>query len=104
MSKVLKPTVGRTLADYNSGAGNLWIAFWEDSCVKLYTPDGDETRTVRVPAKCVTCVAFAGRHLTSLILTTARPLIGESPKSDQGGQLFRFETDVMGMPTNEFDG
>ena len=93
-----------SMADIHSRDGNLCIAMWEDSCAKLYDPDGKEIRIVKVPAKCVTCPTFAGRDLDHLILTTARPLIGQSPKDDQGGQLFRVDIGVVGIPNNVFDG
>ena len=88
----------------NSREGNLWVAMWENGTAKLYTPGGKEIMTVNVPAKCVTCPGFVGRELKNLVLTTARPLIGESPSGDQGGNLFCFETAVAGMPTNAFNG
>lgn len=77
---------------------------WNDGCVKVYTPDGQETLTIDVPAKCVTCPAWTGVGLNTLCVTTAQPLIGEVVSGDQGGTLFNLSTSRKGLPLNEFAG
>jgi len=50
----------------------LWNAEWGAARVRRYTPDGVLDRSIAVPAKNPTCVAFGGRHLDDLFITSAR--------------------------------
>ncbi len=50
----------------------LWNAEWGAARVRRYTPDGLLDRSIAVPAKNPTCVAFGGRHLEDLFITSAR--------------------------------
>ncbi len=53
-------------------AGNYWSAQYEGRCVLRYSPQGEVTGMVHVPAKRVTMVAFGGPELRTLYITTAR--------------------------------
>ena len=51
--------------------GFIWSAQWYGGCVVRYDPAGVVERKILVPAKQVTSVAFGGKDLTDLFITTA---------------------------------
>lgn len=53
-------------------AGNVWIAFWGGACIRQFTPDGDLLQRIDLPALQITCMAFGGEDLQSLVVTSAR--------------------------------
>ena len=77
--------------------GFLWSAQWYGSCVVRYDPDGKVERRISIPAKQVSSLAFGGKDLTDIFITSAgkswpSPLMPRSydPLSGNiGGQLFR---------------
>ncbi|WP_439593049.1 SMP-30/gluconolactonase/LRE family protein [Microbacterium sp.] len=52
--------------------GDLWVAIWGGGEVRRYSPSGEQSGRIRVPAKQVTSAVFAGPSLTTLVVTTAR--------------------------------
>jgi sugar lactone lactonase YvrE len=52
--------------------GNVWIAFWGGACIRQFTADGDLLQRIDLPALQITCVAFGGEDLKSLVVTSAR--------------------------------
>ncbi|MFJ1666417.1 SMP-30/gluconolactonase/LRE family protein [Streptomyces bottropensis] len=52
--------------------GCVWVALWEGSAVRRYTPDGTLDRVVPLPTPRPTACAFGGPDLTDLYITTAR--------------------------------
>jgi len=89
-----------------SQEGNLWIAMWLDSCVKVYSPEGKLIKKITFPSKCVTCPAWGGKNNDILIVASAQPeSVGvKSELGDQGGHLFRYDAGVKGMINNKFGG
>ena len=86
--------------------GFLWNAQWNGSRVVRYRPDGTVDRIVDMPVMNPTCVAFGGKDLDVLYVTTARYLmtpeqIDAEPLS---GGLFALKTDVQGLPEPKFSG
>ncbi|WP_328427975.1 SMP-30/gluconolactonase/LRE family protein [Streptomyces sp. NBC_00443] len=59
--------------------GCVWVALWEGSAVRRYTPDGELDRVVPLPVPRVTACAFAGPDLTDLYITTARVGLASPP-------------------------
>ncbi|MDF3144265.1 MULTISPECIES: SMP-30/gluconolactonase/LRE family protein [unclassified Streptomyces] len=59
--------------------GCVWVALWEGSAVRRYTPDGELDRVIPLPVPRVTACAFAGPDLTDLYITTARVGLASPP-------------------------
>ena len=84
--------------------GFLWSAHWYGSCVVRYDPDGKEERRISIPAKQVSSVAFGGKDLTDIFVTSAgkswpSPLMPRSydPNGgNTGGQLFHMNLGIGG--------
>ena len=85
--------------------GMVWIAHWEGACVSRWDPKtGDILAVVHVPASQVTSVAFGGKCLDTLYVTTARCHLTSEKLVGQpyAGGLFAVEPGVTGLPTNFF--
>ncbi|GAA2245604.1 SMP-30/gluconolactonase/LRE family protein [Streptomyces indiaensis] len=66
--------------------GCVWVALWQGSAVRRYTPDGELDRVIELPVALVTACAFGGDGLTDLYVTTARVGLAEPPAL--AGSLF----------------
>lgn len=87
----------RTLAEIEESAGFpdgltvdaegcVWVALWQGSAVRRYTPDGALDRVIELPVPLVTACAFGGADLSDLYITTARVGLTEPPAL--AGSLF----------------
>jgi sugar lactone lactonase YvrE len=52
-------------------AGNYWCALFEGARVLCLSPDGAVQREVKLPVRCPTMLAFGGRDLRTLYITSA---------------------------------
>ena len=75
--------------------GGIWLALYGGAQVRRYSPEGELTEKLDVPADNVTAVWFAGERL---FITTAR-----SPQP-LGGSLFVAEPGVSGPPARAYAG
>ncbi|MFF6874338.1 MULTISPECIES: SMP-30/gluconolactonase/LRE family protein [unclassified Streptomyces] len=66
--------------------GCVWVALWQGSAVRRYTPGGELDRVIELPVPLVTACAFGGADLTDLYVTTARVGLTEPPAL--AGSLF----------------
>ncbi|MFF6912670.1 SMP-30/gluconolactonase/LRE family protein [Streptomyces sp. NPDC012466] len=66
--------------------GCVWVALWQGSAVRRYTPGGELDRVIELPVPLVTACAFGGAGLTDLYVTTARVGLTEPPAL--AGSLF----------------
>jgi len=84
--------------------GYLWNAQWASSTVVRYAPDGTEDIVVNIPARQPTCVAFGGKNLNLMFVTSAwQDLDSDALASDpDAGSLFVFETDYLGLIERRF--
>jgi len=73
--------------------GMLWVAVWDASEVRRYSPEGELVETIALPAKRPTAVALVDRLL---VITTAS--IGLSEPADADGALLGVQVDVGGAP------
>ncbi len=87
--------------------GNLWIAFFNGSCVKCFNrKSGKVLEEISLPVPKVTACAFGGDELKDLYITTASAGMDQSqletyPKS---GNLFLCQPGVSGLPANVYKG
>lgn len=87
--------------------GNVWIALWGGSAVGCWNPQtGELLRTVDVPAKNVTSVAFGDDDLGTLYITTARTGTSdeELEKFPHAGGVFKTRPGVKGVEAFFFKG
>jgi L-arabinonolactonase len=84
--------------------GFLWNAQWNGHRVIRYRPDGSVERILNVPVMNPTCVAFGGKDLDVLYVTTARYLMTAEQIEDEplSGGLFAIKTDVNGLKETKF--
>ncbi|MFD0885886.1 SMP-30/gluconolactonase/LRE family protein, partial [Streptosporangium algeriense] len=76
-------------------AGHVWVALWGGGAVLRLRPDGSLDLTVEMPVTNVTSCAFGGPDLDVLYVTSAR-------NGEAGGELFRCETSLTGLPANPY--
>jgi sugar lactone lactonase YvrE len=87
-------------------AGFLWSAQWYGSCVTRYDPEGRVERRVATPAKQTSSVAFGGKDLTDIFITSAArsepmPVMpaGYDPSGGFfGGPLYHLNLGIRGRP------
>ena len=85
--------------------GNLWIAHWGGACVTKWNPEsGALLGKVIVPAEHVTSVAFGGKNLDTLFITTVSAWLPNSllARFPQSGCVFSAVTGAKGMQSLEF--
>jgi sugar lactone lactonase YvrE len=75
--------------------GGLWLALWGGGKVRRYSPEGEATAQLEVPADNVTAVWFAGDRLFITTAASPQPL---------GGSLFVAEPGASGPPARAFAG
>ncbi|MFC8141292.1 SMP-30/gluconolactonase/LRE family protein [Streptomyces paradoxus] len=103
----------RTLAVIEEGAGFpdgltvdaegcVWVALWQGSAVRRYTPGGELDRVIELPVPLVTACAFGGPDLTDLYITTARTGLTEPPAL--AGSLFVVPGAGKGLAQPAFTG
>jgi sugar lactone lactonase YvrE len=78
--------------------GFLWSGHWQGFRVTRYDPDGRKVSHVEVPVPTATCMAFGGRDLDLLYITSGKK--GLSPEQIQkfpaAGDLFMVKTATRG--------
>jgi L-arabinonolactonase len=86
--------------------GFYWCAFVYDSAVRRYAPDGRLDRIITLPVKNPTCVAFGGRNLDVLYITSARQFLTADELAAQpaAGALLAVDLGVKGLPEPRFAG
>lgn len=86
--------------------GCLWIAFWDGWCVRRFSPEGERLAELPVPAQRPTSVAFGGRDLDHLFVTSARRDLSPDELAGQpfAGGLFMCQPGVRGVAEQMFAG
>jgi sugar lactone lactonase YvrE len=81
----------------------VWVALWSGWGVRRYSPAGELLTTVRVRCANVTKIAFGGEDGCTAFATTAWKGLSAAERAAQplAGDLFRFRTDVPGLPCRE---
>ena len=83
--------------------GCLWIAFWNGSCLRRYSPTFELLLTIDFPVRFVSSCAFAGPELKTLVVTTAIGDNGWHDDHESAGMTFILETDVVGKASYVFE-
>ncbi len=83
--------------------GCIWLALWDGSAVRKYTPAGQLDGIVDVPASRPTSCAFGGPELDVLYITSARKEPGRFGRRNGGG-VFAARTGSRGFPSHPFGG
>lgn len=79
--------------------GNLWMACWGDSSIRVFNHAGSQIRLIKFDARQVTCPAFGGSQLSELFVTSAA--IDERSKDGatyHPGCTFITSTGTAGVP------
>jgi L-arabinonolactonase len=84
--------------------GGVWSAHWDGGCAVRYAADGRESLRITLPVTRPTCVAFGGRHLRDLFVTTATVGLKDEQLRAQpaAGAILRVSTNVEGLPERRF--
>ena len=86
--------------------GYLWSGHWQGFRVTRYDPDGRKERIIEVPVPTATCMAFGGKALDTLYITTGKK--GLTPeqitKFPLAGDVFAIEPGITGRLEPEFAG
>ena len=75
--------------------GNLWVAFYDQGCLKCISANGEVGREVKIPTANVTSCVFGGRDMSTLFITSARGQ-DEDGEENLAGALFEMETPASG--------
>jgi sugar lactone lactonase YvrE len=78
--------------------GHVWTGLWNGWSVARFAPDGTLVGQVRIPAANVTKLAFGGKDMKTVFVTTARKGLDAAALAAQpmAGSLFAFESPVAG--------
>ena len=84
--------------------GYLWSAEWAAGRVVRYAPDGSLSAQVELPVSQPTCVAFGGRELDLLFVTSARDGLTAAELREQphAGDVFVYRVNARGLPDRRF--
>lgn len=86
--------------------GNLWIAIFGAGQVRCFSPEGEHLATVEVGTPHTTSVAFVGRNLDRLLITTGRAELPSEEREQQpdAGKLFLADVETRGTPVALWSG
>jgi L-arabinonolactonase len=86
--------------------GCLWNAQWNGARVVRYRPDGAVDRIIEMPCPNPSSLAFGGRDLDTLYITTSRLMMNDAQieRWPLSGSLCAVRTDVKGLPETKFRG
>ena len=83
--------------------GCLWVALFGGWGIERYSPSGELVDFISFPCANITKPAFAGADLKTVYATTAQLHLTPEQRAAQRvcGGLFRFRSEVAGLPQNE---
>ena len=84
--------------------GYVWNAQWGSSTVARYSPKGERVLLVQIPTSQPTCVAFGGKHMNLMFVTSAWQDFDKLKKESDpnAGCMFVYETDHQGITESQF--
>lgn len=83
----------------------IWVALWQGSAVRRYSPEGRLVQQIDLPVSCPTKCAFGGAALDELYITTARTVLAtdeQKAREPHAGSLFRCRPGVRGRQATLF--
>jgi len=85
--------------------GHLWNAHWGAGRIVRYAPDGSISGGVDVPATQPTCIAFGGKDLNLLFVSSARENLNREilARHPHAGHLFVYKLDIKGVADPRVD-
>lgn len=88
------------------GAGRLWVAMQWTGRIHCYTPTGDLETVLWAPTRRITDLAFGGRRLDEMYVTSACFGYDETGlvTDPYAGALFRFHPGTVGLPAAPWNG
>ena len=86
--------------------GAVWVAIWDGWRIERWSAEGKLVRTIRLPVPRPTSVAFGGRDLSTLYITSARIRLTSATLelAPLSGSVFACATGVRGTPVALFAG
>jgi len=86
--------------------GFLWSAHWAGYRITRYNTEGIIDRIIKLPVPTPTCMAFGGKKMSTLYITTARKGLSEEDieKYSDSGDLFIIDTETIGRTELLFKG
>jgi sugar lactone lactonase YvrE len=87
-------------------AGGVWVALFAGGAVHRYDAGGGLTHAVPMPVTHPTSLAFGGRHLTTLFVTTSSAHLGPGGPASQplAGSVLAFPAESPGVPVPVYRG
>ena len=84
---------------------HLWVAMWGEGVVLRISPQATVVGRIPLPAPHVSCPAFVGPELDTMVITTATKELGEAELREfpQAGHLFVAKPGVSGNPPHMWD-
>jgi L-arabinonolactonase len=84
--------------------GHLWNAHWGAGRVVRYAPDGSISGEIDIPTMQPTCIAFGGKNLDLLFVSSARQHMSEETLARQphAGDVFVYQLNVKGLTDARF--
>ncbi|MGB9152269.1 MAG: SMP-30/gluconolactonase/LRE family protein [Alphaproteobacteria bacterium] len=101
----IPPEQGRPDGLTVDSQGRVYSAIFTGGCINVYTSDGKLDEVIVVPAPKVTSIAFGGKDLKTLFITTAAHDLSkeELHKYPLSGRTFAVERKVPGLPEARFN-
>lgn len=86
------------------GEGCVWSAHWGAGQIVRYATDGAVVGTIALPVTQPTCVAFGGKNMDLLFVTTAREGLSEQVLAAQphAGAVLVYRVMTQGLPDARF--
>jgi sugar lactone lactonase YvrE len=84
--------------------GHVWNAHWGAGRVVRYAPDGEISGAIEIPATQPTCIAFGGKDLDLLFVTSARENLDPAAlaREPHAGDVFVYRLGVKGLSDPRF--
>ncbi|MCH7627229.1 MAG: SMP-30/gluconolactonase/LRE family protein [Proteobacteria bacterium] len=82
--------------------GFLWVAHWDGGRISRFAPDGTRERSIALPARRITNIAFCGQAHDRMFVTSASVGLDDAGAFD--GALFEVDCGVRGQPTVPYAG